>query len=94
MENNIQQGINNQSTAPDAFGDYKINKKGFIEIPGEVVEVLPNLTFRVLLENGHEVTAHLAGKMRMHRIMVMNGDKIKVELSPYDLNKGRIIYRF
>jgi len=84
----------NTGGAPqDNFGNYKINKKGFIEIPGEVVDVLPNLTFKILLENGHEISAHLSGKMRMNRIMVMNGDKVKVELSPYDLNKGRITYR-
>jgi translation initiation factor IF-1 len=78
---------------PEELGEYKINKKGFIEIPGTVTDVLPNLSFKVLLENGHEVTAHLSGKMRMNRIMVMAGDHVKVEVSPYDLKKGRITYR-
>lgn len=75
------------------FGDYKVNKKGFIEIPGVITEVLPNLTFKVELENGHQVTASLSGKMRMNKIMVMAGDKVKVEITPYDLKMGRITYR-
>lgn len=82
-----------KQTDQNTFGEYKVNKKGFIEIPGEVIEVLPNLTFKVILENNHQILAHLSGRMRMHRIMVMNGDKVKVELSPYDLHKGRITYR-
>lgn len=64
-----------------------------LELEGEVTEALPNLLFRVELENGHEVLAHLAGKMRRFRIRVLPGDKVRVEISPYDLTRGRIIYR-
>jgi translation initiation factor IF-1 len=60
---------------------------------GEVVETLPNTTFRVKLENGHIVTAHISGKMRKHYIRILTGDKVKVEITPYDLSKGRIIFR-
>ena len=68
--------------------------KDAIEIEGTVTEVLPNATFRVLLENDHEVLAHTAGKMCKHRIRVLAGDKVLVEMTPYDLTKGRITYRF
>jgi len=64
-----------------------------IEVEGTVVEVLPNAMFRVELENGHRVLAHISGKMRMHYIRILAGDKVKMELSPYDLTKGRITYR-
>lgn len=64
-----------------------------IEVEGTVVEVLPNARFRVELENGHRVLAHISGKMRMHYIRILAGDKVKMELSPYDLTKGRITYR-
>ncbi|MCP4137121.1 MAG: translation initiation factor IF-1 [bacterium] len=64
-----------------------------IEVEGVVVEPLPNAMFRVKLENGHVVLAHISGKMRMHYIRILSGDKVTVELSPYDLNRGRIIYR-
>jgi len=85
----------NQSSAnSNDFSDFKVNKKGFLEVKGEVMETLPSITFRVKLENGHEILARLAGKMRMHRIMLLPGDKVKVEMSPYDLNKGRIFYRY
>lgn len=73
--------------------DAKTNKKGFIETEGTVEELLPNATFRVTLDNGHEILAHLSGKMRMHRIRIMPGDRVTVELTPYDLTKGRITYR-
>ena len=63
-------------------------------VDAEVTEALPNLLFRVQLENGHEVLAHLAGKMRRFRIRVNPGDKVRVEVSPYDLNRGRIVYRY
>ena len=63
------------------------------DIDGEVVETLPNTTFRVKLENGHIVTAHISGKMRKHYIRILTGDKVKVEITPYDLSKGRIIFR-
>jgi translation initiation factor IF-1 len=64
-----------------------------IEVEGRVVEPLPNAMFRVELENGHRVLAHISGKMRMHFIKILPGDRVTVELSPYDLTRGRIIYR-
>lgn len=64
-----------------------------IEVEGVVVEPLPNAMFRVKLDNGHIVLAHISGKMRMHYIRILAGDKVTVELSPYDLSRGRIIYR-
>jgi len=70
-----------------------IDSKDFIEIEGEVLELMPATTFKVLLENGHEILAHLAGRMRMHKIRLLPGDKVRVQISPYDLSKGRIIYR-
>ena len=68
-------------------------KEDFIELDGTVVETLPNATFRVELENGHVVNAHISGKMRKHYIRILTGDKVKVERSPYDLTKGRIVFR-
>ena len=68
-------------------------KEDAIEVEGTVVEPLPNAMFRVQLENGHEVLAHISGKMRMHYIRILSGDKVKVELSPYDLSRGRITFR-
>ncbi|MDI6755674.1 MAG: translation initiation factor IF-1 [Thermodesulfobacteriota bacterium] len=68
-------------------------KEDAIEVEGTVVETLPNAMFRVELEKGHRVLAHISGKMRMHFIKILPGDKVTVELSPYDLNRGRIIYR-
>jgi translation initiation factor IF-1 len=69
-------------------------KEEAIEVEGTVVETLPNAMFRVELENGHRILAHISGKMRMHFIRILPGDKVTVELSPYDLTRGRIIYRF
>lgn len=69
-------------------------KEEAIELEGEVVEALPNTMFRVKLDNDHEVLAHISGKMRMHYIRILPGDRVKVELSPYDLTRGRITYRF
>ncbi|HIP93226.1 MAG TPA: translation initiation factor IF-1 [Desulfurobacteriaceae bacterium] len=68
-------------------------KEKGIQVEGEVVEALPNAMFRVKLENGHEVLAHVSGKMRVHYIRILPGDKVVVELSPYDLTRGRIVYR-
>ncbi len=68
-------------------------KEEAIKIDGIIKETLPNATFIVKLENGHEVLAHVSGKMRMHFIKILPGDKVTVELSPYDLSRGRIIYR-
>lgn len=69
-------------------------KQGPIKVDGVVTDTLPNATFKVKLDNGHEVLAHISGKMRMHYIKILVGDKVAVELSPYDLNKGRITYRY
>ncbi|MCH9814791.1 MAG: translation initiation factor IF-1 [Epsilonproteobacteria bacterium] len=69
-------------------------KDDVIEIDGTVIEALPNATFQVELENGHKVLCHIAGKMRMHYIKIMLGDKVKVELTPYSLDKGRITFRY
>ena len=68
-------------------------KEDVIEMEGTILETLPNTMFRVELENGHVVTAHISGKMRKHYIRILTGDKVKVELTPYDLTKGRIVYR-
>jgi translation initiation factor IF-1 len=68
-------------------------KEDAIEVIGTVTEPLPNAMFRVELENGHKILAHISGKMRMHFIKILPGDKVKVELSPYDLTRGRITYR-
>ena len=69
-------------------------KEDVIEMQGEVTENLPNATFRVRLENGHMVLGHISGKMRMHYIRILPGDKVQVELTPYDLTRGRITYRY
>ncbi len=69
------------------------NTKEVIEVEGSVVEALPNAQFKVELENGHEILAHISGKMRMHYIKILPGDKVTVEMTPYDLSKGRITFR-
>lgn len=71
-----------------------MEKEEAIAVEGTVIEPLPNAMFKVELENGHNVLAHISGKMRMHYIRILPGDKVKVELSPYDLSRGRIVYRF
>lgn len=75
-------------------GSLLSNKQDVIELGGKVLEALPNAMFKVELENGHEILAHISGKMRMHYIKILPGDKVTVELSVYDLNRGRITYRF
>lgn len=70
------------------------NSKGFLEVEGVVEELLPAASFRITLDNGHEILAHLSGKMRMFKIRLLPGDRVKVEMTPYDLTKGRIVYRF
>ena len=70
-----------------------MSKEDAIEVEGKVAEALPNAMFRVELENGHKVLAHISGKMRMHYIRILPGDRVKVELSPYDLSRGRITFR-
>ncbi len=92
-----QIGQNNIKPASEEKGDFsnfKVNRKGFIEVDGEVVETLPSITFRVRLENDHEILARLSGRMRLNRIMLLPGDKVKIEISPYDLTKGRVVYRY
>ena len=69
-------------------------KEEGIQVEGTVVEALPNATFRVELENGHRLLAHISGKMRVHFIKILPGDKVTVEMSPYDLSRGRIVYRY
>ena len=68
-------------------------KEDVIEMAGTIIETLPNTTFKVELENGHTVIAHISGKMRKHYIRILTGDSVKVEMTPYDLTKGRITYR-
>lgn len=75
-------------------GDHMMAKEEAIEVEGTVMETLPNAMFNVELENGHTVLAHVSGKIRMHFIRILPGDKVTVELSPYDLTKGRITYRY
>jgi len=70
-----------------------MSKEDMIEMQGEVMENLPNATFKVKLENGHVVLGHISGKMRMHYIRILPGDKVTVQLTPYDLSKGRIVFR-
>jgi translation initiation factor IF-1 len=70
-----------------------VAKEELIEVEGKVVEPLPNAMFRVELDNGHRILAHISGRMRMHYIKILPGDRVKLELSPYDLTRGRIIYR-
>ncbi len=70
------------------------NSKGFLEVDGTIEELLPSTAFKIKLENGHIILGHLSGRMRMHRIRILPGDKVKVEMTPYDLTKGRVIYRY
>jgi translation initiation factor IF-1 len=69
-------------------------KEQAIRVDGTILETLPNATFQVQLENGHKVLAHVSGKMRMHFIKILPGDKVTIEISPYDLSRGRIVYRY
>ena len=71
-----------------------MSKQDLLEFKGQVIELMKNAMFRVKLENGHEVLAHVSGKMRMHYIKILPGDKVKLELSPYDLSRGRITFRY
>lgn len=77
----------------DSRNDPKLNKKGFIEVQGIVEELLPSAMFRIKLDNGHEILGHLSGKMRINRIKLLPGDTVTIEMTPYDLTKGRITYR-
>ena len=71
-----------------------MSKEDVIEVEGTVLETLPNAMFRVELENGHEILAHVSGKIRMNYIRILPGDRVTIEMSPYDLSRGRITYRF
>jgi translation initiation factor IF-1 len=77
----------------EVFIQYMANNKELIRVEGEVLETLPSTTFRVRLDNGHEVLAHISGRMRVHYIRLLPGDKVTLEMSPYDLSKGRIVHR-
>lgn len=77
----------------DSEGSIRVARQESIEMEGEVIDTLPNTMFRVRLENGHVVTAHISGKIRKNYIRILTGDKVRVELTPYDLTKGRIIFR-
>src|SRR5208282_720450 len=83
-----------QASAYQRSAEDMPKKDGAIEIEGTVVESLPNAFFRVELDNGHKVLAHISGKMRMHYIRILPDDRVVVELSPYDLSRGRIVYRY
>jgi translation initiation factor IF-1 len=83
-----------QGSCPETRITRSLPKKDAIEVEGTVTEPLPNAMFRVELENGHNVLAHISGKMRMHYIRILPGDRVLVELSPYDLSRGRIVYRY
>lgn len=90
MEQEGGKGLNPSSTT---LPQTNINKKGFLEVIGVVEELLPSTMFKVRLENRHEILAHLSGKMRIHRIRLLPGDRVTVEMTPYDLTKGRITFR-
>lgn len=77
----------------DSGASITTNRKGFLELDGVVDELLPNAMFRVTLSNGHQILGHLSGKMRLYKIRILPGDTVTVEMTPYDLTKGRIIYR-
>jgi translation initiation factor IF-1 len=89
-----QSAINKaEETANNSTPQVTQNQKGFIEIEGEISELLPAGSFKVILDNDHEILAHLSGKMRMFKIRLVLGDRVRVEISPYDLTKGRITRR-
>ena len=81
------------SRGPATTPWYKMSKDDSIEFEGTILETLPNTVVRVKLENGHVVTAHISGRMRKNYIRILTGDKVKIEMTPYDLTKGRITYR-
>jgi len=84
----------NDSEDTEDLRETMAKKDGAIEVEGRVVEPLPNAMFRIELENGHKVLAHISGKMRQHYIRILPEDRVVVELSPYDLSRGRIVYRY
>ena len=83
-----------ESSETTAESSVQVNPKGFLEVEGVVDELLPSAMFRIKLDNGHEILGHLSGKMRMFKIRLIPGDRVKVEMTPYDLTKGRVVYRF
>lgn len=87
----VPEVVNNQAKRS---GGIQANAKGFLEVEGTVEETLPAATFRVRLDNGHEVLAHLSGKMRLFKIKLLPGDRVKLEMTPYDMSKGRVVYRY
>lgn len=89
--NFVEQTVHQQ---PVFNSEAKITRKGFIELEGEVTEALPNAMFRVKLDSGHLILGILSGRMKINRIMLLPGDRVRMEMSPYDLSKGRIVYRF
>lgn len=89
-----KQQITNEKQTNNKNIDSFMAKQAAIEQDGTIVEALSNAMFRVELENGHEITAHISGKMRMHYIRILPGDRVRVEMSPYDLTKGRISFRY
>lgn len=94
---NVKRWLDARTTAPSCFSqeDFLAKpKEDAIVLEGTVTEPLPNAMFRVELENGHKVLAHISGKMRMHYIRILPGDRVQVELTPYDLERGRITYRY
>jgi translation initiation factor IF-1 len=92
--NNKKRGSKRGSIAKKQKDPGAINKEEKIEIIGKVIEPLPGATFKVELDNGHTVLAHISGKMRMHFVRILPGDRVQLELSPYDLSRGRITYRY
>lgn len=82
---------NNRATLPEGF---RVNRKGFIEMDGEVLELLPAASFKIRLTTGQEILGHLSGKMRLNKIRLLPSDRVKIEMSPYDLTKGRVTYRY
>jgi len=90
----ISENLPNSRKRRGLFPAGDMSKEELLEFPGLITELLPNATFRVKLDNGHEIIAHTAGRMRKNRIRVLAGDKVLVEMTPYDLTKGRITYRF
>ncbi len=95
MDDLVQPVLGEELSSPQSQenNEVKINKKGFLEMFGLVTEVLPAGAFRIKLDNGHEILCHLSGRMRLNRIHLVPGDRVQVELSPYDLTKGRITFR-
>lgn len=90
----VRRGKNRQANVRQETSTEQAVSKGFIEMHGVVEECLPAASFRIRLDNGQIVLGHLAGKMRLNRIRLLPGDQVKVEITPYDLTKGRIVYRF